>query len=114
MVGPLLITGGCGFIGLACLKLFLEKYPATPIRILDDLSVGSEEALAAVTRFRKVDAVSASENWSGVELLVGDIRESASSRAACRCVSAVVHRAANTGVGPSVDDPRADMSVNVC
>jgi len=48
-----------------------------------------------------------------VELMVGDIQSYSSCLSSCEEMDVVVHLAANTGVGPSVDDPRSDMLTNV-
>lgn len=126
----ILITGGCGFLGTSLVARLLENKPAPRIRILDNLSVGSREDLAEVCTFRELtsgDASHASPAGESsqstgakpafttpvVELLVGDIRDYPTCLAACTGMEAVVHFAANTGVGPSVEDPRADMEANV-
>lgn len=45
--------------------------------------------------------------------MVGDIRDAATVRAVTADVDVVVHLAANTGVGPSVEDLREDCDANV-
>jgi len=46
-----LITGGCGFIGTALIRHTLEAKPGARIRVVDNLSVGTREDLAAVCAF---------------------------------------------------------------
>lgn len=48
-----------------------------------------------------------------VELLIGDITESQLTEQATYGIDCLVHLAANTGVGSSVEDPRKDMLNNV-
>ena len=48
-----------------------------------------------------------------VELIVGDIRDADKTLKVCKGIDVIVHLAANTGVGPSVEDPRTDMEANI-
>lgn len=96
-----LITGGCGFIGTALIGRILEHKPQATIRVLDNLSMGTREDL---------ESIHGSES---VELIVGDIRDAEVCLLATKGVDVIVHLAANTGVGPSVEDPMADMETNV-
>jgi len=108
-----LITGGCGFIGSSLVAYLLKEDPDAGIRILDNLSVGSREDLGEVTAFREVSMKDISGPPSGVELVVGDIKDSGACLGAVTGVATVVHLAANTGVEPSVKNPRLDMETNV-
>ena len=110
--GSILITGGCGFIGTSLIKSLLDQNPNAAITVFDDLSVGSPEDLAQVTKFERADAADATQT-KGVTLIEGDIKDYKAVEDATRGVSAIVHLAANTGVGPSVDNPRADLEANV-
>lgn len=107
-----LITGGCGFIGTRLVQHLLERDGAG-IRIVDDLSVGTEHDLGTVARFDRVVPNAIHGAPDGVELLVGDVREAELALTACRGIDAIVHLAANTGVQPSLDNPRRDCTVNV-
>ncbi|MDH4028330.1 MAG: GDP-mannose 4,6-dehydratase [Nitrospirota bacterium] len=105
-----LITGGCGFIGSSLIDHLLRNDPKTMIRVLDNLSVGTEGDLLEVT--------SAIEKDLGVEplkteLVEGDIRDYNSCLESCEGIDIIVHLAANTGVAPSVEKPRYDMEANV-
>ena len=105
-----LITGGCGFIGRGLIAALLEE-GGHRIRVLDNLSVGTRAELAAIA---PVGAPARAEDWSApLTLIEGDIRDAGTARAACEGAEAVVHLAANTGVAPSVADPRADCDANV-
>jgi UDP-glucose 4-epimerase len=109
-----LITGGCGFIGTSLIARLLSDSPDASIRVLDTLAVGTRTDLGRVATFRET-AASALQGppETGVELVVGDIRDYETALRCCHGVDVVVHLAANTGVAPSVQDPRLDMESNV-
>lgn len=124
-----LITGGCGFIGVNLIERLLQD-PDNRIRILDNLSVGTREDLAAVATFTEYvppgnkdsdfPPLPPGEGWgegeagtTRVQLLAGDILDEKSAMQAAEGANVIVHLAANTGVGPSVDDPRKDCTTNV-
>lgn len=108
-----LITGGCGFIGRNVVRRLVSK-AGPSIRILDNLTVGKREDLAAIHPFEERPLAALRDEPSArVELAVGDIRDEDAVRQAVKGAAAVVHLAANTGVGPSVADPRSDCITNV-
>jgi UDP-glucose 4-epimerase len=109
-----LITGGCGFIGTALIRKLLEE-DGHNIRILDNLSVGTEKDLASVCTYTipNPGSLSFSHDSSQVQLVVGDIKDPDICIRCSEDADVIVHLAANTGVGPSVEDPRADMEANV-
>ncbi|MCL4457696.1 MAG: GDP-mannose 4,6-dehydratase [Nitrospirae bacterium] len=108
-----LITGGAGFIGVNLIERILRIAPQANIRVLDNLSVGTEEDLRGVCKFRKVKSDEIKGGSVGVELMVGDIKDYGTAFAVSKGIDIVIHLAANTGVAPSVDDPRADMETNI-
>ena len=108
-----LITGGCGFIGTSLIAQLLDEGIARDIRVFDNLSVGTRDDLSLVADFSERASSSISGPPEGVELVVGDIREFEDCLLACMGVEIIVHLAANTGVGPSVENPRLDMESNV-
>ena len=111
-----LITGGCGFIGSSLIAHLLKENSEIKVRVLDNLSVGTKEDLSEVCDFAEVDASKAdllSYQPPCVELVVGDIRDYETCLASCIGAEIIVHLAANTGVGPSVENPRADMESNI-
>lgn len=128
-----LITGGCGFIGVNLIAELLTKNEKHLIRVVDDLSVGRKEDLEEIQksevggqrsedRGRKTEVGGqrgddqssvVSHLSSEVELVVGDIRDGDLAKEVCRGMDAVVHLAANTGVMPSIEDPMADCMSNV-
>ncbi len=109
-----LITGGCGFIG-SRLVAELRRRPGVALRVFDNLSVGTQEDLARVAPVVRVDAGGElpAPDAGAVQLVVGDIVDYEALARAVRGTQVVVHLAANTGVGPSVEDPRQDCVTNV-
>ena len=108
----LLITGGCGFIGTSLVESLIKKDKNQPIRILDNFSQGTPDDLAEVVNFTTAKAGNC-EKYKGIVLIEGDIRDMETILKCTKGVDGIVHLAANTGVGPSVDDPRLDMECNV-
>jgi UDP-glucose 4-epimerase len=93
-VSRILVTGGCGFIGVNLVSALRRR--STPVRVLDNLSTG-----------RKADL-----EPFGVELLVGDICNEQEVARAMEGVTDVIHLAAHTRVVDSIQDPRKDFEVN--
>ena len=134
----LLITGGCGFIGLNFLDFMLKK-GFTNFRILDNLSVGQikdlESLLSEHGTFGKHEEnncitysllltpnsslandsslLTSDSSLRSVELLIGDIRKPNDCMTSTKNVSAVVHLAAQSGVPTSVENPLHDCETNV-
>jgi UDP-glucose 4-epimerase len=106
-----LITGGCGFLGTSLISRLIEE-GGHQIRVIDNLSVGTRDDLQKVCTFVESDGI---EIWDedNVQLFVGDILDEKLSLVVTRDCDVIVHLAANTGVGPSVEDPRADCMANV-
>ena len=87
--GPVLITGGAGFIGSHLTDALLAT--GHSVRILDDLSTGKRANLPL--------------DNPKVELIVGDVADAALVARAMQGCSAVAHLAAVASVQASVDDP---------
>jgi UDP-glucose 4-epimerase len=109
-----LITGGCGFIGTSLIR-HLHAEGAHAIRVVDRLSGGTREDLAAICDFEEPDPSSlfSPPSTPNIELITGDILDEQLALKAAKGMDVIVHLAANTGVGPSVEDPRADCVTNV-
>jgi len=107
-----LITGGCGFLGTALIKRLLEDGEHS-VRVLDNLSTGTRDDIAMVTTYHELAPEALADSSTGVELIVGDILDEQLALKVSRGCDIIVHFAANTGVGPSVENPRADMLANV-
>lgn len=110
-----LITGGCGFIGASLIAHLLKENPEIKIRVLDNLSVGTREDLSEVCNFAETNLSHSisHDSQNPVELIIGDIRDYETCLKCCNGMHIVVHLAANTGVAPSVENPRQDMEANV-
>jgi UDP-glucose 4-epimerase len=125
-----LITGGCGFIGANLVRKLVSE-GCHVVRVLDNLSGGNRDDLAQVCRFMErhssdlssdagvppvkhtLSQKSVSPPAPNVELIVGDIRDVSLVMGAVKGIDVVVHLAASTGVGPSIEDPQKDMETNV-
>jgi len=93
--GRVLITGGCGFIGANLVRVVQER-AGSAVRVVDDLRSGRREFLDGME----------------VEIVIGDVASPAVLEPALEDVDVVVHLAAQTGVVPSVEDPRRDFEGN--
>ena len=92
-----LVTGGAGFIGSHITERLIRDGHA--VRVLDDLSSGRLDNLAAVR--------------SQVEFIEGDIRDRHVVRQAVAGIDAVIHEAAWRSVPKSMSDPYGYTQVNV-
>ncbi len=108
-----LITGGCGFLGTAMVRRLVAE-GGHHIRVIDNLSVGTRDDLAAVCEFIETPVSPLLPlGGEGVQLIVGDILDDKLALYAGASTDIVIHLAANTGVAPSVEDPRMDCVTNV-
>jgi UDP-glucose 4-epimerase len=110
-----LITGGCGFLGTALIRS-LKDEGGHAVRVVDNLTVGDRDDLATAADFVETppeDLGPVSPEVGPVELVVGDILDEDLALSAAEGADAIVHLAANTGVLPSVEDPRGDCRKNV-
>ena len=106
-----LITGGCGFIGTSLIKTLINESNHN-IRVLDNLTTGTRDDLLEVCSYSEVSVESVGE-FNGIELIVGDILDEELAVKVTKNADVIIHLAANTGVGPSVENPRADCMANV-
>jgi len=111
-----LITGGCGFIGTSLIRHLVSEGNHF-IRVLDNLSVGTRDDLARISKFTELFPDSLRTQYSALstnlQLVVGDIKNYDTCLKCCEGIDIIVHLAANTGVAPSVENPRQDMESNV-
>lgn len=94
----LLVTGGAGFIGSSFVKIALER--GFQIRVLDDLSTGTEET---ASRLREM----------GVDVFIGDLRDSRLLETVMQGIDAVVHLAAQASVPLSIQTPNETADINI-
>lgn len=109
-----LITGGCGFIGTSLIG-YLRKNTNDRIRVVDNLTIGTKENLSRITDFQevKIEDIEYEQLSKSVQLIVGDIRDENLALAATKNIDIIVHLAANSGVIPSIENPRLDCITNV-
>jgi UDP-glucose 4-epimerase len=109
-----LITGGCGFIGSNLVRSLLAE-GGQEIRVIDNLTVGRRERLSELGPVHELPAAACADRAArqGIELVIGDILNLETLRQSARGRDVIVHLAGNTGVAPSVADPRADAVSNV-
>lgn len=93
-----LVTGGAGFIASNVVRKLVER--GWFVRILDDLSTGYRENLAALPPDR-------------FELTLGDVRDAATVHRLAAGCQAVFHLAASVGNLKSIEQPRLDAEINV-
>jgi UDP-glucose 4-epimerase len=106
-----LITGGCGFIGGILIRRLVSEQQH--VRVVDDLSVGSLAALGDAAAISEGSAGSFGDTWSGVQFIRSSVLDATVATAAATGADVIVHLAANTGVGPSIEAPREDCETNV-
>jgi len=93
---PILVTGGAGFIGSNLVDALLARGYA--VRVLDNFSTGKRSNLREA---------------SALEVIEGDVADSAAVQRAVRGCRAVVHLAAVASVQASVDDPAGTHQSNL-
>jgi nucleoside-diphosphate-sugar epimerase len=92
-----LVTGGAGFIGSNIVDELVRR--GQQVVVLDDLSSGKEENLAAVR--------------DKIKLHIGSITDLAALQSACAGADYVIHLAARTSVPRSVANPIETNHVNI-
>jgi UDP-glucose 4-epimerase len=90
-----LVTGGAGFVGSHVVDALLAR--GDEVHVVDDLSTGSRENVAAGAQFHELDI-----REPGVEALGAEIKP-----------DVILHLAAQADVGTSVERPVFDAEVNV-
>lgn len=90
----LLVTGGAGYVGSVCAAVLLEG--GHDVTVLDNFSTGNREAVPA-----------------GARLVEGDVRDTAEGILAEGGFEGVVHFAARSLVGESMDKPEEYWQHNV-
>ena len=114
------VTGGCGFVGLNLLRELLSRN-LDEIRVVDNLSNSAVDSLVGVLRSAGEVQGGDSGPWSvetsagrtGVSLTVSDVRDGTVAESACAGADAAIHLAAQTGVLISIEQPQEDVSQNV-
>lgn len=104
------ITGGFGFIG-SRLANAVASNPENRVRIFDNLSVGSKEAVSFNIAHR-LFAEADEGPWEN-SYTIGDIKNFDEVKTASTGADVIVHLAANTGVQSSISNPKFDCETNV-
>ncbi len=112
MKKTILITGGCGFIGTSLIRKMIQLAPRPTIRILDNFSTGTPDDLNGQFDFSMSPAADC-QSAGAITVIEGDVRDYTTALLCAKEADCIIHLAANTGVGPSVEAPRADMEANV-
>lgn len=97
----ILVTGGAGFIGSNLVEYLLQKPDVQYVRVLDDLSTGSEKNIEEFLSHPKFQFIN------------GDIREYETCLFACNDIDIISHQAALGSVPRSIHDPLTTNNVNV-
>jgi UDP-glucose 4-epimerase len=96
-----LVTGGAGFIGSHIVEELLKS--GASVRVLDNFSSGRHENLT----------FGGMEKNSSLEIIEGDLRDTAAVKAAVRGMELVFHLAAFISVPQSMLEPQDCFNVNV-
>lgn len=91
-----LVTGGAGFIGSNLVRLLVTE--GLSVTVLDSLVSGYRDNINVL---------------SGVELIVGDVRDTSIVDLAMKDVEVVFHLAASVGNTRSIEHPLVDAEINV-
>lgn len=108
----ILITGGCGFIGLNLIIFFLRNFKFN-IRVLDNLLIGSIDDLKHIEKIEEIKHGDVIFKKSKIQFLRGDITNNDICDQATKNIDYVVHLAANTGVDQSIKNPFEDLNTNI-
>ena len=98
MSGLTLVTGGAGYVGALVVDELARA--GKQVRVLDALVHGQRDVADALEE-------------RGIEVLVGDVRDSALRRDALRGADSVIHLAAIVGDPACARDPELSQAVNV-
>lgn len=106
-----LITGGAGFIGRSLSQLLIENRQR--VRIIDNFKTTNKSTLAKYIDFTEVLPELVTKQFNEyVELIEGDINDPDLACKVANGADVIIHLAANTGVTPSIQNPRQDFLNN--
>ncbi len=95
----ILITGGCGFVGVNLIKYLSGK--DYTITILDNLSTGKKDYIEKLSLDKAPN------------IIIDDIRNEDTVDRAVKGMDTVIHLAAQTSVVDSVENPKESWNINV-
>jgi len=99
---PVLVTGGCGFLGSNIANELAAR--GHDVRILDNLSRGGAHENAHWLKAR---------HGERIDILAADVRDQEAIAAAVQDASAVMHLAAQVAVTTSLERPVEDFDINL-
>ncbi len=99
----ILVTGGAGFIGSNLVERLLDE-PDGRVRVLDNFS-----RRGVMHNYEWLRTLAGNNR---LEIIEGDVRDTAAVRKAARDANEIYHLAAQVAVTTSVDDPATDFEVN--
>ncbi|RYH01055.1 NAD-dependent epimerase/dehydratase family protein [Salipiger sp. IMCC34102] len=112
-----LVTGGAGFVGSNLISELLSDEDPQHVVVLDNFSASSFEEFSATAPLDRVERIEADAPvWGSsrtLGIVEGDIRDMDAVSRVTQGADIIVHLAANTGVAPSVENPRLDNEMNV-
>ncbi|KAA9005053.1 NAD-dependent epimerase/dehydratase family protein [Histidinibacterium aquaticum] len=112
-----LVTGGAGFVGSNLIASILSERPDDRVVVLDNFSASAYDEFASAPPLAQAERLAPDAPvWDAnrtLGVIEGDIRDMETVERATAGADIVVHLAANTGVGPSVENPRLDSEMNI-
>lgn len=112
-----LVTGGAGFVGSNLISAILTERPDDRVAVLDNFSASAFDEFICGAPLDRAELVAPDAPlWDESRLIgviEGDIRDMEMVGRVTAGADIIVHLAANTGVGPSVENPRRDSEMNV-
>lgn len=112
-----LVTGGAGFVGSNLIVEILTERPEDRVVVLDNFSASAFDEFVSAAPLNQAERVAPDATvWDesrSIGVVEGDIRDQEVVGRVTVGADIIVHLAANTGVGPSVEDPRRDSEMNV-
>ena len=112
-----LVTGGAGFVGSNLISSILTDRPEDRVVVLDNFSASAFNEFDSAAPLDQATRIApGAPVWDDSRVLgvvVGDICDMGAVTRVTQGSDIIVHLAANTGVGPSVENPRLDSEMNV-
>lgn len=106
------ITGGCGFIACNLIKHLAGK--GHSFTVYDNYKTGKPKDLEYTgLPYKEINSEEKRWKQNEIQVIHGDIMDTALLADAMKDAEVVIHFAANTGVLPSVQDPVGDCHTNV-
>jgi UDP-glucose 4-epimerase len=105
------VTGGAGFIGSHLVEALLHR--GDTVRVLDNLSTGTLQNLRLALRHTSSELDEAMTQYGRLDVVAGDVRDTAVVRKVVRSADCVYHLASMTAPVPSLRQLRELTAVNI-